>query len=114
MGFRENLKEELSVAGLQVKELAEKSGVSKRTIEKYLLTNASIPSAENAVKLADVLGVTVEYLVSGRKLRPEIKLGELNPELRRLFRALDALSETDRHLIINSAFHLASELIKRK
>jgi transcriptional regulator with XRE-family HTH domain len=114
MGFRENLKEELAFNGMQVRELAEKSGVSKRTIEKYLLANGSIPSAENAVKMATVLGVSVEYLVYGRELNPEIKLGELNPELRQFLRFISALSVADRHLIINNASHLANELGKRK
>jgi transcriptional regulator with XRE-family HTH domain len=65
MGFRENLKSELGFRGLLVKELAEKSGVKKKSLDKYLTENGSMPSAENAVKIARVLGVTVEYLVSG-------------------------------------------------
>lgn len=65
MGFRENLKTELVYQDIRVKELAYKSGINPRTIEQYLSSAAKMPSAENAVKIASALGVTVEYLVTG-------------------------------------------------
>ena len=65
MSFRENLKEELSFQDIRVKELAFKTGINKRTIDNYLRENKSEPTAENAVKIAKVLNVTVEYLVTG-------------------------------------------------
>ena len=65
MAFRDNLKSELDFQDIKVKELAAKSGISKRTIDQYLSSAAKMPSAENAVKIAQVLGVTVEYLVTG-------------------------------------------------
>ncbi|MBR1910861.1 MAG: helix-turn-helix transcriptional regulator [Treponema sp.] len=65
MGFKENLKAELSYQNILVKELALKSGISKRTIDNYLRDKHSEPTAENAVKIARVLGVSVEYLVTG-------------------------------------------------
>jgi transcriptional regulator with XRE-family HTH domain len=69
MGFRENLKTELLFSGLLVKELSAKSGVKKKSLDKYLSENGSMPSAEAAVKIARVLGVSVEYLVTGEKNR---------------------------------------------
>ena len=66
MGFRENLKSELIFQDIRVKELAYKSGINPRTIEQYLSSAAKMPSAENAVKIANALGVTVEYLVTGK------------------------------------------------
>jgi plasmid maintenance system antidote protein VapI len=65
MGFKENLKTELSYSGMLVKELAELSGINKHTIDNYLNVKSRIPSAENAVRIARVLGVSVEYLVTG-------------------------------------------------
>ena len=65
MGFRENLKEELSFQDIKVKELAFRTGINRRTIDNYLRENTSQPTAENAVKIAQALGVTVEYLVTG-------------------------------------------------
>ncbi|WP_038074598.1 helix-turn-helix domain-containing protein [Treponema sp. C6A8] len=67
MGFKENLKEELSYQGILVKELAEKSGVPKGTIDHYLAEKCTAPIAENAVKIAQALEVSVEYLVTGKE-----------------------------------------------
>ena len=66
MPFRENLKSELEFQDIKVKELAAKTGISRRTIDQYLSSAAKMPSAENAVKIAQVLGVSVEYLVTGK------------------------------------------------
>lgn len=62
--FRDNLKEQIEYKGLIVKELAARSGVSKRTIDTYLDKRGVIPNAEIAVKLAKALDTTVEYLVT--------------------------------------------------
>ncbi len=67
MGFRENLKEELAYQDMKVKELAEKTGISKHTLDHYLTINGSQPQVELAVKIAQALNVSVEYLVLGKK-----------------------------------------------
>jgi len=66
MGFGENLKQELIYKGMLKKELAALSGVHKRAIDTYVRTKASMPPADIAVKIAKALGVTVEYLVTGK------------------------------------------------
>ena len=66
MGFKENLKDELKYQGMLVKELADKSGIPKGTIDHYLAEKNTAPIAENAVKIAQALGVSVEYLVTGK------------------------------------------------
>ena len=66
MAFKENLKVELEYKGMKVKELAARTGINKRTLDQYLASAAKMPSAENAVKIADALEVSVEYLVTGR------------------------------------------------
>ena len=68
MGFRENLKDELKYRGMIVKELADKSGIPKGTIDHYLAEKCTAPIAENAVKIAQALGVSVEYLVTGKEI----------------------------------------------
>lgn len=68
MGFRENLKAELEYQGIKTKELAEKSGVNKRSIDHYLMSNPQEPSVSNAVKIAKALNVSVEYLVTGNHI----------------------------------------------
>ncbi|MBO4507490.1 MAG: helix-turn-helix transcriptional regulator [Spirochaetaceae bacterium] len=65
MGFRENLKEELTYQDITVKELAERTGISKHTLDHYLTKNGSRPQVELAVKIARALNVSVEYLVYG-------------------------------------------------
>lgn len=64
--FRKYLKEQIEYKGLLIKELAAKTGISKRTIDSYVDSRAVIPNAEIAVKLASVLDTTVEYLVTGK------------------------------------------------
>lgn len=63
--FRDNLKEQIYYKGIIIKELAAKTGISKRTIDTYVDSRAVIPNAEIAVKLAKALDTTVEYLVTG-------------------------------------------------
>ena len=65
MKFKETLKDELQYQDITVKELAFKTGINKRTLDNYLRENVSQPTVENAVKIAQTLGVTVEYLVTG-------------------------------------------------
>ena len=66
MGFKENLKIELEYSGMYVKQLASQSGVNKFSLDKYLCGKA-IPNIETAVKIANTLGVSVEYLVTGKE-----------------------------------------------
>ena len=67
MGFRENLKDELSYQDITVKELSQRTGISKHTIDHYLTKNGSQPQAELAVKIAQALNVSVESLVLGNE-----------------------------------------------
>lgn len=66
MGFKENLKDELTYKDIQTKELAAMTGISINTLNHYLAQNGASPSVENAVKIADALDVSVEYLVTGK------------------------------------------------
>ena len=90
MGFKENLKDELKFQGILVKELAARSGVPKGTIDHYLAEKSSAPVAENAVKIAQALGVSVEYLVTGKKLN----LSEVNSSYNK--EALSLVSQLSR------------------
>jgi len=65
MGFRENLKSELKYLDMPVKELAAKSGINKLTIDHWLSAKGKIPLLDKGVKIAQTLGVSVEYLVTG-------------------------------------------------
>ena len=52
---------------MYVKELAALSGVKKQTIDSYLNVHSCMPSADAAVAIARALGVSVEYLVTGKE-----------------------------------------------
>jgi transcriptional regulator with XRE-family HTH domain len=101
MGFKENLKTELVYTGLLVKELSAQSGISHHTINNYLSTNNCIPTAENAVKIAQVLGVTVEYLVTGQE-NPQ-KKKTLSPDIDAFVHLIKQLDENDRKMIYGIA-----------
>jgi len=106
MGFRDNLKQELSFNGMLVKELAVAAGVKKRALDTYLLCeNASMPPADIAVKIASVLGVSVEYLVTGNE-------PNLPSDVRLVIRNLIRLNEKDRKIVavlVNSLLEMHAD-----
>ncbi len=67
MSFKDNLKSELTYQGLLVKELAAKTGISRRTLDNYLREKSSLPPVDVAVKIAEALNVSVEFLVTGKE-----------------------------------------------
>jgi transcriptional regulator with XRE-family HTH domain len=98
MGFKENLKSELAYQDMLVKELAEKTGISRHTLDNYLNVRERIPTADVAVKIAKALGVTVEYLVLGDEKNNENP--NMNSEIRGLIQNFKVLDEDDRKKII--------------
>ena len=91
MGFRENLKTELTYSGILVKELAAKAGLKKHTIDNYLSIRGRMPSADAAVRIARVLGVSVEYLVTGNDASENKGFMPFSPEVRHMARIADKL-----------------------
>ena len=67
MPFGENLRNELDYQGLIVKQLSQKTGINIHTLNHYLSGKKSMPPADAAVKIAAALGVSVEYLVTGKE-----------------------------------------------
>jgi transcriptional regulator with XRE-family HTH domain len=100
MGFRENLKSELAYKGMLVKELAALSGISRHTLDNYLNVRGHIPSADIAVKIARVLDVSVEYLVTGDDpSHKAVSQTHGNQALLNMLNNVKSLDEQDRHLI---------------
>ena len=96
--FRSNLRAELDYLGLTVKELSAKTGIAKGTLDCYLGVRASMPPADIAAKIANALGVTVEYLVTGQEIKKQDKL--LNHNIRSIIEILLKLSEKDIETIL--------------
>jgi len=69
MGFKENLKSELSYSEMLVKELSQKSGVNIHSLNNYLNARGQLPSIEAGFKIAQALGVSVEFLVTGKETK---------------------------------------------
>ena len=99
MGFKENLKSELTYSGMLVKELATLSKVNKRTIDNYLKNNNSMPLADAAVRIASALGVTVEYLITGNKHEHNPYLPV--PSAHVILEYLDTLNKRDKKIVYN-------------
>ena len=62
--FKERLLDELNYQGISKTDFAAQVGISLNTINMYLY-RGSIPAADVAVKMAQVLNTTTEYLVMG-------------------------------------------------
>lgn len=63
MVFKDRLKEKRVEAGLTQVQLADKAGVTARTIQNYELGNRKPSNLEVIQKIADALNTTTEYLL---------------------------------------------------
>jgi transcriptional regulator with XRE-family HTH domain len=72
--FSRRLRSEIEYIGLNQKEFAAKLGIKKRTLDSYLGAQQSIPPADTAVKIAAALGLSVEYLVTGREYKQNVDI----------------------------------------
>ena len=69
--FRENLRNELNYQGLTIKELSARTDIPVSTLDCYLGTRATVPSVDAALKIAQALRVSVDYLIIGEKTNKE-------------------------------------------
>ncbi len=85
-------------AGLTQVELADKIGVSKSQYIRYETKDVQ-PPADTINKLADALGTSVDFLISGDKTE-KAKATLKNSELIQRFKEVDALPEEDQGVLI--------------
>jgi len=90
--FRENLRNELDFQGIVVKELSAKTKIPVSTLDCYLRTRHTAPSAENAVKIAQALQVSVEYLVIGEETSPKNPHKKISREAREIIHWIENLN----------------------
>jgi len=112
MGFKENLKSELIYKDMLVKELAAKTGISRHTLDNYLNVREHIPTLDVAVKIAQALGVSVEYLATGKE--PSKTSISMNQESVTLVRNYNLLNENDRKIVNELVLLLRKHRKKRK
>jgi len=74
--FSRRLRSEIEYIGLNQKEFAAKTGIKKRTLDTYLRAQQSMPPADTAVKIAAALGLSVEYLVTGKAYRQTVDISD--------------------------------------
>lgn len=99
--FSERLRARIEYSGLLQKEVAYRAGIKKRALDMYLGAQGSMPPADVAVRLAKVLNVTVEYLVTGNNdtFPPVRKFSRLETDIASLSEELSAAVETLVHKI---------------
>ena len=103
MGFKERLREEIEYRGLLVKEISAAIGISNSTFLSYIDARGVLPNVETAIKIANYLGVTVEYLVNGDENPAEHTKSPLLAEKMRLAESYERLSAHDKSLLIKIA-----------
>jgi transcriptional regulator with XRE-family HTH domain len=113
MAFRDNLRETLDFLGMEQKELAAKTGLSLKTIENYVKKDSSVPSADKAVLIAQALGVTVEYLITGKKTNKEA-IPLIPPQHKEVMDIISKLNKYNHEIITSMAQTLLNLQTKTK
>ena len=111
--FKMNLRELLDSLNLTVKELSARTGIPKGTLDWYLGARASIPPADIAARIADSLGVTVEYLINGQEVKRQEKTLGYNYNIGSIIQILVELNEKDLETILNLSKVLKTQAAKK-
>lgn len=99
--FWNNVKAELEYNGMSQKELAAKTEISYNTFQSWMTKNR-FPDAQSAVKIAKILDVSVEYLVTGLETESQ---NQRQSEMGELLHEIYSLSAED--------LRLAKSLVKK-
>lgn len=106
-GFAERLKEARAARGLTQVRLAELLEISPRVYNRWE-RGAAIPKLDTVVKIAEILEVSIDQLV-GLKDHDDSDFRLRNPELHRMYKEIDTLSDEDQQALIV----LLDSLVKR-
>lgn len=113
MNFKERLRSEMEYKGISGKELADKAGISYSTFLSYIDARGTLPNVETAVRLAKILGVTVEYLVNGENVKTSASQFQNNElmyadsSLNNFIKKYEKLSSRDKKLLSTFADSMA-------
>ena len=79
---------------LSIKSLAEMTGINYRTLQNQMSRDIS-PDVYTSVKIAQALGTSVEFLVTGEESRPDIReLQELKTKYEALAMTIKGIAST--------------------
>ena len=93
--FSKRLRSEIEYSCMNHKEFAAKAGIKKRALDAYLGLQQSIPPADVAVKIAAALGVSVEYLMTGKEYKQSVDISDYI----KFKKTLDDLSVLPDHIL---------------
>jgi len=110
--FRTNLRSELDTLDLTVKDLSDRTGIPKGTLDCYLGARASMPPADIAARIANALGVTVEYLINGQEIKKKEKSLGYNYNIGSIIKILVELSEKDLETILSLSKILKTQAVE--
>ncbi len=94
MGLYENIKKACSERGISINKLELELELPRSSISKY---NKNSPSINKVQKIADFLGISVEYLMTGNK--PEIP--EYDKDTMELIMLYSKLNKEQKTAVIN-------------
>lgn len=113
MNFNENLKEAMYCKNLTTQQLASLTGINSGTISNYLKTKGAMPPADKALKLANALDVSVDFLVNGFESKKDVSSPQKSPFSIDVFKIAQKLNRLDRDELAIIAT-MADFLNKRK
>ena len=93
----------MRIRGKKQKDIVELTGRSSGTVSDWI-KDKTVPKADDAVKIADLLGVSVRYLVTGQKDR------ELSDRENELLRLCSILNEEKFNVVLSLARSLHNDM----
>ena len=114
MSFKENLKEAMFCKKLQTSDLALMTGINAGTISSYLKTKGSMPpaDADKALKLAQALGVSVDFLVNGFETKTVSSIQQKSPFPIEVYKIAQDMTDLEKDEL--SAIHGIVKVLKKK
>lgn len=111
MTINERIFKLLEDSGTSQKRFAQETGISEKTISGWK-TRKSNPPAELLSSIADYFGVSLDYLIAGKKLDEENPGKDMT--LEQLLDYYNCLDDIDKQLILHKTAEMYYESLKRK
>ena len=106
--FWKNVKDELEYKMMSQKELAAEIKISYNTLQSWI-TKDRLPDASDSVKIAKALDVSVEFLVTGKKVPLKSKF---SPEINTILYDAEHLDKDDLNILKLMANRLANSSLR--